>query len=161
MRTRHLSLAFEGSIHFVTTVTRVRGSWFSEQNVCEEILSLFEGYRKKYDAECFGYALMPDHLHALLVQRTKEPVVPLLMEGFKSVSSRRIHPTGYPAGSLWTDRYDDVPVPGADAARTKLEYMLANPVRRGIVERPEEYLWSSARDHFGLGKGIVTIAPWR
>ena len=159
MRKRHLNLAFAGSIHFVTTVTRVRGSWFTKPEICEEILSLFEGYRSKHDVDCYGYVLMPDHLHALLVQQAEGAAIPLLMEGFKSVSSRRIHPAGYPQTHLWSDRYDDVPVPGAEAARTKLEYMLANPVRRSLAERPEMYPWSSARDHFGMGKGIVTVTP--
>lgn len=77
--------------------------------------------------------------------------------GFKRESSKQIPLNSYPGATLWYDRYDDVPVPGLDAVNNKLEYMHNNPIRRGLVEKPEQYLWSSARDYFDLGKGEVQI----
>ncbi len=38
----------------------------------------------------------------------------------------------------------------------KLNYLHNNPVKAGFVERPEDYLLSSARDYNG-GKGILSI----
>jgi len=32
----------------------------------------------------------------------------------------------------------------------KLDYIHNNPVTAGIVERPEDYLYSSAKDYYGL-----------
>ena len=40
--------------------------------------------------------------------------------------------------------------------RQKLDYIHNNPVRQEIVERPEEYLYSSARDYYGQ-KGILDV----
>lgn len=37
-------------------------------------------------------------------------------------------------------------VRGEDALREKIGYIHANPVRRGLVERAEDWVWSSARD---------------
>jgi putative transposase len=34
-----------------------------------------------------------------------------------------------------------------------------NPVEAGFVEKPEEYLYSSARDYY-KGKAIIEIARW-
>jgi len=58
---------------------------------------------------------------------------------------------------LWQSRYDDVPVPGLGAVKTKLDYIHANPIRRGLVERAEDYPWSSAQDYFDEVTGIVQI----
>ncbi|RQV94935.1 hypothetical protein EH220_06725 [bacterium] len=157
MRKRHSQLDFPGSIHFITTVTRVRGSWFTEDKVCHYLLELFEGYRQKFDLTCFGYVLMPDHLHTVIMQTVEGSLVPKLMEGFKSVSSRNLIIEGYPEHRLWSDRYDDVPVPGSDAVKTKLEYMHYNPVKRGLVTAEQEFLWSSVRDWFDVSRGIITI----
>jgi putative transposase len=159
MLQRHTRLAFSGSLHFITTVTSVRGNWFIEPDTCRGILELFEGYRKRHDVDCFGYVLMPDHLHALLLQKTDDPVVSKLMEDFKSVSSRKFKPEGYPEKSLWRKRFDDVPIPGYNAAMTRLKYMFVNPIQRELVEKPEDYLWSSARQLYGLCDSvIVTLA---
>lgn len=68
MLRRHQTIAFANSIHFVTLVTRERGRWFVAPELCREILTTFERCRAKENLECFGYVLMPDHLHALLRQ---------------------------------------------------------------------------------------------
>jgi putative transposase len=152
-------LDFAGSVHFVTAVTRAPGEWFVDAPMCRAVLKVFEGYRAKFRLECFGYVLMPDHLHVLMCQMEDGPLVSQLMEGFKSVTSRSCRPLGYPMPTLWKDRYDDVPVPGSKAAATKLRYMWENPVRRGLVSAGENYVWSSAADLTGRGSGIVMLSP--
>ena len=159
MLRRHQTLDLEGSIHFVTTVTAVRGNWFIENNVCTEILKIFEGYRRKFELRCLGFVLMPDHLHALFYQDESGSLVSDYMRSFKGLTSKKYRPPQYSNGSLWRRRYDDVPVPGSKAVTTKLNYMHANPIRRGLVEEPEDYPWSSARDYLELGTGIVEL--WR
>ncbi|MCX6600922.1 MAG: transposase [bacterium] len=157
MRRRHQQLDFAGSIHFVTTTTRVRGMWFVEPNLCTRILEMLEWYRAKHDLQCLGYVLMPDHLHVLLHQSEAGAFVSRLMAGFKRETSKQARPHGYPTANLWKDRFDDVPVPGNDAVVTKLVYVHGNPVRRGLVQEPLDYPWSSARDYFADSPGIVRI----
>jgi putative transposase len=38
-----------------------------------------------------------------------------------------------------------------------MNYMHNNPVEAGLVEKSEDYLYSSARDYFGNGKGLPDI----
>jgi hypothetical protein len=40
--------------------------------------------------------------------------------------------------------------------RQKLDYIHMNPVRQAIVERPEEYLYSSARNYIGE-TGLIDV----
>jgi putative transposase len=41
--------------------------------------------------------------------------------------------------------------------KQKLDYLHANPVVAGYVENEEDYLYSSARDYYGRGKGLINI----
>jgi putative transposase len=157
MLRRHQQLDFAGSLHFVTLVTLERGAWFTSDECCRAILESFEFCRSKVGVECLGYVLMPDHLHALLWQQKDEQSISKLVQDFKKFTSRKLQPVDYPGDTLWHIRYDDVPVPGPDAAKTKLAYMHGNPVRRGLVQRPEDYLWSSAVDYVEMQAGIVTV----
>jgi putative transposase len=43
--------------------------------------------------------------------------------------------------------------------REKLEYIHANPVKRGYVELPEHWRYSSARNYMGLA-GLIDIDQW-
>lgn len=154
---RHSKLDFARSIHFVTIVTAERGQWFIDSKRCRELLLLFEGYRAKSGLHCLAYVLMPDHLHALLFQETEGDHVSVLMQRFKRMSVKH-KPSLYTAATFWRRHYDDVPVPGSQAARTKVNYVHANPVRKGMVSNEVEYEWSSARDWAGLGEGIVKVS---
>jgi putative transposase len=40
----------------------------------------------------------------------------------------------------------------------KLDYTHNNPVEAGIVEKPEDYLYSSARDYYDM-KGLIDVIP--
>lgn len=44
--------------------------------------------------------------------------------------------------------------------RERLDYMHLNPVRRGLVKRPEEWQWSSY-NNFSLDKAVVATCPIR
>ena len=39
----------------------------------------------------------------------------------------------------------------------KMNYIHNNPVASGLVEKAEDYLYSSARDYVGKGKGLLEI----
>ncbi len=157
MRFRHSRLNSPGSIHFVTTITRGHRSRFADEKTCKEVLEVFEYYRAKFELVCYGYVLMPDHLHAVLHQSNEGSPVSSLMENFKRLTARRVFPARTDVGTLWTQHYDDVPVPGTQALKTKLQYVHHNPVRRALVEYAEDYPWSSARDYAGRGLGIVQV----
>ena len=100
---------------------------------------------------------MPDHLHAALCQAEAGSQVSDAIGGFKRMTSLKCRPNGYPGVSLWRDYFDDVPVPGTEALRTKLEYMFANPVRAGLVENPSAYEWTGIRAYSGHEAGIVRV----
>ena len=125
------------------------------------LLKLFEGCRAKQELVCFGFVLMPDHLHVLLQQEGEGDRVARCMEAFKKFSSLRFKPVSYPPLRLWQAGYDDVFVPGSRSVWTKIKYMHKNPVKSGLVESPESYAWSSAAYYWNQQACIVQVVnPW-
>ena len=62
--------------------------------------------------------------------------------------------TGHP---FWYPRYYDFNVWSHDKRIEKLQYAHRNPVKRGLVDKPEDREWSSFR-HYASGiEGIVEI----
>ncbi|HEY3295557.1 MAG TPA: hypothetical protein VGL38_08960 [bacterium] len=158
MRRRHSQIAFVGTLHFVTTSTRVMGNWFVDDAACRAVLDVFETNRVKFGVVCYGYVLMPDHFHALLGQTEDGMAVPRLMQAFKSTVAHICQPHGYPPSlPLWNSHYDDVPIPGPRAAIIRRRYMHFNPVKRGMAAAPEDYFWSSARFFFFEEPGVITV----
>ena len=61
------------------------------------------------------------------------------------------------AESFWQARYYDFNLWSESKSMEKLRCIHRNPVARGLVERPEDWLWSSFRHHFNGADGAVEI----
>jgi putative transposase len=57
---------------------------------------------------------------------------------------------------LWQQDNHPIEITTLKIAHQRLDYTHQNPVVAGIVEKPEDYLYSSARNYFGL-KGLIDI----
>jgi putative transposase len=94
---------------------------------------------------------MPEHVH-LLVSEPKQSQLSTAIQALKlsvSVQSKE--------RPFWLPRYYDFNVHNEDKRIEKLRYMHRNPVKRGLVERPEHWRWSSFR-HYATGEnGVVEI----
>ncbi len=64
------------------------------------------------------------------------------------------------AESVWQTRYYDFNVCTAHKRVEKLRYMHRNPVKRGLVEAPELWRWSSFRAYAYQQKGVVCLNDW-
>lgn len=58
---------------------------------------------------------------------------------------------------FWQEGYHGEEIISQSFYNTKLEYIHKNPVRAGIVEKEEEYLYSSCGDYFGIRKGLLEL----
>ena len=62
---------------------------------------------------------------------------------------------------FWQRRYYDFNVRTEKKTVEKLKYIHRNPVVRGLVERPEEWAWSSYCHYLTGVRGTVEIeSPW-
>jgi len=97
-----------------------------------------------------GYVFMPDHWHALIIPREGD-VLPNLMGAVKVASTLSINRSRQTRGRVWQPRYFDRIVRNVREYHKTVDYMHLNPVRRGLVSRPEDWLWSSIHCHGGPG----------
>jgi REP element-mobilizing transposase RayT len=59
---------------------------------------------------------------------------------------------------FWEEGYHAEEIVSQPFYETKLNYIHMNPVRAGIVEKEEEYLYSSCGDHYGTRRGLLTLS---
>jgi putative transposase len=92
----------------------------------------------------FGYVVMPEHVH-ILVSEPERDTLPTAIQSLKlSVAklAKRSKEMDGPA-RFWQKRYYDFNVKDHEQFVEKLRYIHRNPVKRGIVEKPEDWEWSS------------------
>lgn len=110
-----------------------------------------ESMRRRYKFVVAGYVVMPEHVH-LLVGEPREALLSKAIQALKlSVCVQsRVRP-------FWQARYYDFNVHSEEKRVEKLRSIHRNPVRRGLVEKPEDWEWSSFR-HYATGlQGSVEI----
>ena len=89
-----------------------------------------------------AYCLMPDHMH-LLVQPEDGVDVVAFVRRVKSRTTRIYWSEGE-AGRLWQRGFYDHVLRGDEDVLHTARYVLANPVRAGLVSEPTEYPFSGS-----------------
>jgi putative transposase len=103
---------------------------------------------------------MPNHVHLVLVPAHEDGLRAALAPAHRSYTSEVNQRQGW-RGHLWQGRFASFPMEEAHL-HACLRYVELNPVRAGLTERPEDWLWSSARTHLGLAADRLTdLAPVR
>jgi putative transposase len=110
-----------------------------------------EKTRLKYDLHIFGYVVMPEHAHLLVSEPKHEPLSKAIQSLKLSVSKQS------PQRPFWHDRYYDFNVITGDKHTEKLRYLHRNPVARGLVKKPEDWLHSSYQTYLTRTQRTVTI----
>jgi putative transposase len=143
-----------GQFHFITfSCYRQRPLLHSRKSYAafEHVL---ETLRLRYGFIVAGYVLMPEHVH-LLVNEPRASSLAVVLQVLKQSTSRKLKRAG--EVRFWQRRYYDFNVFTHDKTVEKLRYMHRNPVKRGLVAKPEDWPWSSFR-HYATGcKGTVEI----
>jgi putative transposase len=123
---------------------------FREKRVFELAL---EQTRRQYGFWVTGYMVMPEHVH-LLVSEPERATLATALQALKQSVARRLIGDGK---HFWQTRYYDFNVWSKKKLIEKLRYIHRNPVRRGLVEKPEDWAWSSFRHYATGSEGLVEI----
>ena len=143
-------------IFFVTVNLRPRIKRGNESEN-DLLLAVLEASRRRLGFLLCGYVLMPEHWHALIW-----PSYPLrldqVLNDAKKIMTLRLHAQLGTRGSLWQHQFWDRFVRHAKEFNERLEYMHRNPVRKGLVNHPGDWRWSSY-NNFALDKATVAACP--
>ncbi len=108
--------------------------------------------------DVWGWCLMPNHVHLILVPSDADG----LRRALAAVHRRYagvIHARRRRTGHFWQGRFGAAVMDEAHLAAA-LRYVSLNPVRARLVERPQDWRWSSTRAHLtGKDDGITARAP--
>lgn len=107
----------------------------------------------RYDMALRAWVLMTNHVH-LLATPGSEQSLPRTMQWLGSHYGQYFNRCYRRRGSFWEGRYKSSLI---DSERYLLQcyrYIELNPVRAGMVSKPEQYSWSSYRAN-ALGYGLT------
>jgi putative transposase len=96
-----------------------------------------------------AYVLMTNHVH-LIATPGQEEGLARVMQAVGRQYVRRFNQRHRRTGTLWEGRYRASLIQGDRHLLACQRYVEMNPVRAGMVMRPEQYEWSSHRHHLGL-----------
>jgi putative transposase len=164
-----------GYSHFITTSCYQRRPLLGTPRSRDLFLEVMEQIRQRHQFVVAGYVVMPEHVHLLFTEPERgnpSLVMAALKQNFAHRLLRELRVktgaqmdtiwnTPVAAGHVWQRRFYDFVVFSENKRAEKLNYMHENPVRRGLVLKAEDWLWSSSR-HYAYGEsGPVVVNETR
>lgn len=108
-------------------------------------LTLLEDNARKAGLRIWAYALMPNHVHLLVVGLRADSMSRGIGNAHRKYSRVINQREGW-TGHLWANRFYSTPL-DEKHLWAAVRYIELNPVRAGIVRLAENYIWSSAPVH--------------
>lgn len=141
------------TLHFVTFSCFHRLPLLEAPGARETFEATLEQTRTRHQARVYAYVLMPEHVH-LLLNEPPRILLAQFLKALKQSTSRKLRGT---RKKFWQERYYDSNVYGSKERSEVIRYIHRNPVKRGLVEKAEDWPWSSFR-HYQTGmRGTVEI----
>jgi len=144
---RPLRIEYSGACYHVTSRGNEQKDVFKSQRDREKFLGYLESASLRYGAVIHAYCLMSNHFHLLL--ETPEGNLSQIMRHINGAYTTYFNVKRKRAGHLFQGRYKAILVEADDYLTELSRYIHLNPVSVGIVERPEQYQWSSYRSYTG------------
>jgi putative transposase len=164
------------SVHFVTFTVHQFVDVFTRELYINILLDSIKHCQKTKGLRVYGWVIMSNHAHFIfdsidlplsdIIRDMKKFTSKKIVEAIENndLESRKrwllwllkkdgniwFWEEGYHGEEIWTKEFFNI----------KLNYIHNNPVKAGIVEKEEEYIWSSACDYFGNRKGKLELVEF-
>lgn len=143
LRRHRASLA--GQTYHLTSATAFRRRLFTQFEAASAAAGAFASACRSGGAELVAWVLMPDHAH-WLVELGEGAVLSDVANRLKSASARAVNAaTGCAGRQVWAPGYHDHALRRDESVRGVAAYIVANPVRAGLVASPLEWPYWDAR----------------
>lgn len=121
---------------------------FLEKDDFEEYMWRLKKIATKYELEIYAYCLMANHVHLLIKEGIEDISVSLkrLGTGYAQWYNKKYRRCGH----VFQDRFLNEPVEDDAYLLTVSRYIHMNPIKAGIVERPDDWEWSSCRGYYSM-----------
>ena len=161
--------------YYLTSVTKDRLPVFRSDSINTITCLALDEARRSGDFQIFAYVIMPDHLHLITSCHLKVPETLRFVNG---ITAHRIitylKQSGYDISlqklrresgarqhkySLWDHHPNARLLTNESSLMQRINYTHQNPVKLGLVDRAEDYKWSSSRQWRGcpLGDELLIV----
>jgi REP element-mobilizing transposase RayT len=163
--------------HFLTCTIV---GWLPAFTSPETVQAVLDSWRFLHDhgrLALLGYVIMENHLHFI----ASAADLPKEVGDFKTFTARAVFEVLDRRGErallgefrerklahrvdrtyqVWQEGSHPKEIADEAMLRQKLEYIHDNPIRRGYVDRPEHWRYSSARNYLGLEGPVPVVTDW-
>jgi len=131
-----------GRIYLLTAVVHERKPLFADWRLGRLLVQELRSAEDLQLARSLAWVVMPDHLHWLV--ELDGCSVESLAQRIKSRSAKAINAARQTQGRVWQRGFHDHAVRKEEDIQTLARYVVANPLRAGLVERIGDYpLWDA------------------
>ncbi|USN53501.1 MAG: transposase [Candidatus Nomurabacteria bacterium] len=157
-------------IYFVTIVTHNRIPFFKDSHLANIVISRLQITKNIQPYYLYAYVVMHDHAHFLLRPRYESNISDL-MHCLKRNISRSINiiyphliaEDDHPRLStkfIWQKSFYDHIIRDQQDLNHHVNYIHYNPVRDGLVNKPEDWPWSSYKDFVNANYSLIDSIPY-
>lgn len=126
-----------GRIYLLTTITHHRDPLFMDFHNARLVINELRKADQEQSCQSLAWVVMPDHLHWLI--ELQSATLATLMRRFKSRSSLALHKAGVKQNPVWQAGYQDRALRRDQDVKWVARYIVANPLRAGLVGSVREY----------------------
>ncbi len=135
-----------GRLYLITTVTQARHPLFLDYANARAVVAALRAIELAGRAETYCYVVMPDHLHLhWLMALAVGADLSRVLQSMKSFSAKAINSRLGTRGPVWQSGYHDHALRAEEDVLDVARYVVANPVRAGLVSRAGDYPYWDAR----------------
>ncbi len=134
-----------GRVYFVTTVLAERERrYFADFDCARLVVQVMRSLQQEHDVDSIAWVIMPDHIHWLF-QLGPNAALSEVMKKFKARSALAVNRHLHRQGPLWQKAFYDHALRDEDDIRGIARYIVANPLRAGLVDGLGQYAFWDAK----------------
>ncbi len=141
--------------HITQRGNRRMKTFFCEADYLE-YLHLMAQWCNRCKVMVWSYCMMPNHVHLIAVPGTEDSLRKAIGEAHRRYTRYINFQKGW-KGHLWQGRFASYPM-DEQHLLAAVRYIELNPVRAGLVKKPEDYRWSSAKTYLQGKEDILVKA---
>ena len=139
--TRPLRIEYAGAVYHITSRGNEKKAVFKDDQDRINFLNTLQHVNKRYNWLCHAYCMMDNHYHILI--ETPDGNLSLGMRQLNGVYTQLFNKRHQRTGHLFQGRYKSILIQKDSHLLEVCRYVVLNPVRARMVERPEAWKWSS------------------
>ena len=138
---RPLRIEYPGALYHVTSRGNARENIFLSDADRYAFLDILANTITKYNWLCHAFCLLDNHYHAII--ETPDPNLSLGMRQLNGVYTQAFNRRHLRVGHVFQGRYKAILLERESYLLELCRYVVLNPVRAGMVSRPDQWKWSS------------------